>query len=126
MADITLSQREYEDLVTLAKRNLSNTELRTFEVNMAKIEARNGVSVYLLGLRWTEADMPTPPHYTFPREWPPTLTATMRKVGAPITREEVDAELAARASKPVTVLVTADPGLELGWTTLDDYFKVGP
>jgi hypothetical protein len=126
MPDITLSQQEYEDLVTLAKRTLNTPELRAFESSMAVIERRNGIEVSILALRWTEAGSPNPPHYTFPQSWPPEQEAVMRKVGGPITREEVEAELEARAKVPVTVLVSPDPGAELGWTTLDDFFKAGP
>lgn len=65
-----------------------------------------------------------PPTASFPRTWPPNLRFFLELVTRPIIRADVDAAVKARARNPVNILVTPDPGAELGWVTLDQFFLV--
>jgi len=43
-------------------------------------------------------------------------------ISRPIARADVEAVLKQKARKPVTILVTKDPGGVVGWATLDQFF----
>lgn len=124
MADITLEQQEYEALIALARQGVADApnRARELEAYLENIEQKNGISRYFLAIRWQELNEPLPPGVTFPRTWPPTLSATIELITRPIARADVDAVLEVKAKNPTSVMVTNDPGLVLGWTDVDEYF----
>jgi hypothetical protein len=120
--DLTLSLDEYEALVALARSGVSTTDARRdFESFLGSIEKKNGITRYKLWIQWQEADSPQPTQ-RFPESWPPQLRHYLELTTRPIARMDVDAVLKRKARRPVHVLVTPDPGAELGWTPVETYF----
>lgn len=120
---LTLSQEEYESLSTLARAGATTTEAqRQLHVWLTLIEQRNNVTRYGLWVQWQEADSPMPPNTNFPEQWPPEMRYFIQLFSRPINRADVDAVLAKKARRAVTVLVTPDPAGILGWSTPDEYF----
>jgi hypothetical protein len=100
---------------------------RDLEAFLKSIEEPNGIHRYFLAVRWQELAAPLPPRVAgaatrFPENWPPNLQGIIELMTRPIARADVDAFLLANAKSPVTVVVTADPGLTVGWTAVEDYF----
>lgn len=124
MADIVLSQQQYEALISLAREGAAGDAERTLLLDefLRGIESANGINRSSLWVRWQESDQPLPPTSSFPDTWPPQLEFFIELVGRLVARVDVEAVLDARASKPVNVMVTPDPAKRVGWTTLDDYF----
>jgi len=127
MADMTITQQDYEALVALARRGTTGeNHARDLEEFLRTIEDRNGLNRYFLAVRWQELDEPLPPGARFPGnhhgDWPTNLEGIIELTTRAIARVDVDALLAARASSPMSVMVTTDPGLRVGWTPVDDYF----
>lgn len=127
--DFTLHQDQYEALIELARRgtydqkgNIIPDVARQLSAWLQVIEKQNGITRSSLWIQWQEADSPVPPTASFPRVWPPELRFFLQLVTRPIGRADVEAVIAQKARKPVTVLVTPDPGAEVGWSTLDQYF----
>lgn len=122
--DFTLTQEQYEALIYLARLGVAGdaqkqTQLNTF---IKDIEKSNGVTRSFLLVQWQEASAPLPPGTNFPEKWPPELRVGIELVTRPISKADVEAVLANRASEPVSVLVTKDPAGLVGWTPLDDFF----
>lgn len=121
--DFTLNQEEYESLVALANAGATTIDQRRrLDAWLRKIEKKNNITRYQLWVQWQEVDTPLPPNTRFPLVWPPTQRAFIEFISRAISRADVDAVLASKARNPVTVLVTPDPGAELGWTAVDAYF----
>lgn len=123
MADFTLTQEQYEALVSLSRRGATTeSSLRQLEVFLRSIEKANGVTRYFLLVQWQESNQALPPTAEFPKVWPPELRATIELISRPIARADVDALIKKKAKQPVNVLVTTDPAGVVGWTQLDKYF----
>lgn len=102
--------------------------IRDLESFLKNIEKDNGIVRYFVGVRWTEAGAPLPPRVAgaptrFPDNWPPTLEGTIESLTRPIARDDVDKLIESRATSPLDILCTKDPGMVLGWTPVDDFFK---
>jgi hypothetical protein len=122
--NFTLSQEEYEALIALAQKGVATPdERRNLDAWLRRIEASNGIQRYQLWVQWQEADSPLPPGTSFPETWPPTQRAYIEFLSRPVGLADVQRVLQAKARKPVTVLVTPDPGAILGWTALETYFR---
>lgn len=121
MADMTLTNEEYQALLVLARQDKTPDMVRQIETFARVIDLRNGITRYLLNVQWQEAGQPLPPSAVFPTSWPPTLRALI-ELARPIAKVDVDALLAQRATKPVTVLVSPDPGGIVGWSPYETYF----
>jgi len=127
--DLTLSQEQYESLISLARRGTYDPDgtpnadkSRDLEAWLNLIEKANGIKRSLLWVQWQEAGSPLPATASFPTSWPPNLRFMIELLTRPVSKSDVDAVLAQKASKPINVLVTSDPGAELGWTTVADFF----
>lgn len=121
--NFTLNQEEYESLVALARAGaITPDQQRQLSTWLRTIEKNNEVVRYQLWVQWQEVDTPLPPNTRFPTTWPPTQRGFIEFLSRPIMRSDVTALLNRKARNPVTVLVTPDPGAELGWTAVDDYF----
>lgn len=121
--DFTLTQEDYEALISLARRGTTNQEQqRALDTFLQDIEKRNGVKRYSLWIQWTEAEQPLPPNTDFPRKWPPDLRYQLELISRPIAKTDVDEVLRVRARKPIGVLVTEDPAAVVGWVKLEDFF----
>ena len=127
---ISLNQEEYEALVSLARKGITNADgqidvekSRQLETFLQGLEKQSGISRYALWVQWQNAREPLPPNTDFPEKWPPELRAYIALTSRPIARADVDKLLSARASNPVNVLVTKDPAALVGWTDVDAYFK---
>lgn len=104
---------------------------RELEAFLKSIEKTNGITRYFLGVRWQEMNEPLPPRIAgaatrFPENWPPNLEGTIELMTRPIAKADVESYLKATARNPVSVMVTPDPGMRVGWTSLEDYFSHAP
>jgi|SRR5580658_3194508 hypothetical protein len=131
MPTFTLQQDQYEALIELARRGTFDAKgqvipdsARALNTWLQLIEKQNGITRSSLWIQWQEVDSPVPPTASFPRTWPPELRYFLQLVTRPILRSDVNDVITARARNPVNILVTPDPGAELGWVTLDQYFLV--
>jgi len=121
--NLTLNQEQYEALIHLAQAGADTPDKkRQLDAWLLLIEKANGITRSKLWIQWQEADQPLPPTTSFPESWPPTQRYYLELLTRPINRGDVTQVLATRARKPVTVLVTPDPGAILGWTPVDDFF----
>jgi hypothetical protein len=121
--DLTVTQEEYESLVTLARAGATTPEKqRQLDAWLKLIEKKNDITRYQLWVQWQEADSPMPPNTNFPEVWPPEMRALIQQFSRPVSKADVEVLLEKKARKPVTVLVTSDPAATLGWTALDAYF----
>lgn len=101
---------------------------RELEAFLKNIEKNNDIVRHFLAVRWQELDEPLPPRVAgaatrFPENWPPNLEGTIELLTRAIARADVDAFLSARAKTPANVMVTIDPGMRVGWTPVEDYFR---
>lgn len=120
---ISLSQEYYEALIALARLGAQTPDTnRTLDSFLRQIEQTNGIQRSILWIQWQEKNTPLPPQTAFPDVWPPELRYYLELVTRPITYQDVQEALKKKASQPINVLVTSDPGAQLGWTKLDDYF----
>lgn len=116
---VALTDEQYRVLVQCAFK--SPADLTVLSAFVDDIDRANGKVRYSLYVRWWEVGKPLPPGASFPRAWPENQEASITQY-TPISRAEVDAVLEARATNPVSVLVTTDPMRSVGWTELDVYF----
>jgi hypothetical protein len=123
----TLDVQEYESLIALAREGTKSTpdRARQLDTFLRSIEKKNGVVRDGLWVQWSEMDQPLPPNTRFPDVWPPQQRRYIELITRLVARVDVDAVLEQHARKPVDVLVTKDPGAQLGWTTLDQFFLTG-
>lgn len=122
--DFTLNQEQYEALIYLARKGVAGDSQKQTQLDafLKDIEAVNGVSRSFLWIQWQETSAPLPNGTNFPEVWPPKLRVAVELVTRPISKADVDAVLANKASEPFSVLVTKDPAGLVGWTPLDDFF----
>lgn len=120
---LQLDQQNYEALIALARKGAeSPDEQRRLDTFLRSLEKANGVIRHGLWVQWQEQDQPLPPTARFPEKWPPEMRFLIELISRPIARLDVEAVLKQKARKPVTVLVTKDPGATVGWSTLDQFF----
>lgn len=126
---ISLSQQEYEALVSLARNGTKNPDgtmnqdlSRKLESFLRLIEEGNDIERHFLWVQWQEADQSLPPTVQFPDKWPPELRTSIELTTRPIAKADVDAVLAKKARTPMNVLVTKDPAGILGWTQVESFF----
>lgn len=120
---ISMSEEQYEQLVGLARKGLSDNEAqRMLEDFLRTIEQANGITRYLLWVRWQEVGQIHPVNQPFPDGWPPTQQVRIERLSSPVTRAQVEAVVSSRGINPTGTLVSEDPGGQLGWSTIDQYF----
>jgi hypothetical protein len=126
--NFTLKQEQYEALIALARQGVQGSDVQVMALDafLRSIEKANGVTRDFLWVQWQELNQPLPSSNTvkFPDTWPPHLRKSIELVTRRIARVDVEAVLEANANDPTSVLVTRDPNARLGWTTLDDFFRV--
>ena len=127
---LQLEQGEYETLIEYARRGTLNADGTInqdsaigLDAWLRAIEAKNGVSRYVVWVQWQEQDAPLPAGTRFPTKWPPEMRAPVVLISRPIAKSDVTALLAVKAKNPTSVLVTSDPAALVGWTELDAFFK---
>ena len=127
--NFTLDQEEYEALIALARKGTFNEngqviadKARQLDAWLRKIEKENGVTRSFVWIQWQEVDTPVPTTASFPETWPPHLRYYLEMISRPVNKDDVQKVLQQKARKPVTVLVTRDPGAQVGWTTIDALF----
>jgi hypothetical protein len=121
---IQLELEEYEALSFFAREGAADADKkRQVEAFLQSIEKKNSVTRYFLVVQWQEAAYALPPTARFPNPWPPEMRFTLERTDRPIARADVEKVLSTKAKKPVTVMITTDPGGELGWQAIDTYFK---
>ncbi len=130
MATFTLSQEDYEALISLAQAGAQAldptspgkiTELDRF---LKKIEQNNGIVRYSLFIRWQDPTAPLPPGTNFPLTWPPTLQYFLQFISRPIALTDVMTVVNARTPNAVNIMVTPDPAGVVGWTQLSAWFTM--
>lgn len=124
MSSFTLSQEQYEALISLARGGAENDahKLTQLDQFLKSIERANGITRGFLMIQWQERSAPLPAGTQFPAKWPPKLRKVIELISRPIAKADVDAVIAQFASEPLDVLVTQDPAGLVGWTPVDDYF----
>lgn len=125
MATFTLTQEEYEALISLARQGaelISQDKVRSLEAFLKNIETNNNITRSLVVVKWQEQDAQLPPGTTFPDNWPPELTETIELVTRPVAKVDVEAVIAQKAKNPTNILVTRDPAGITGLTPIDDFF----
>ena len=123
MKNVTMSLEQYEALTYFARQGQSVETLREISAFLQSIEKDNQITRSFIWVQWQETDYALPPTARFPDKWPPELRFSLERADRPISRADVEQVLSTKAKKPVTILVTTDPGGELGWTPIADYFK---
>ena len=123
MATFTLTQEQYEALISMARTGATTAEKqRALDSFLKSIEAANGITRYALWIQWQEMDQPLPSTTDFPKVWPPEMRFYLENLTRPIAKADVNQVLTLKARKPVNVLVTPDPAGLVGWTELAAYF----
>ena len=129
---ISLDAEQYSALVSMAREGAKDDEgnilvekSRRLEAFLKDIEAKNDIKRFGLWIQWQETDHALPPNTNFPEVWPPSQRYFLELTSRPIAKDDVIKVLAARAKRPVNVLVTRDPGALVGWSELDSYFVNG-
>ena len=129
MATFTLSQEQYEALISLAQRGTYNpdgsvNQQQALVLNrfLMDIESANNITRYQLWVRWQDPTAPLPPGTNFPKTWPPTLSYFIQLLTRPISKTDVMEVVAQRTANAVNIMVTPDPAALVGWSTLDGYF----
>jgi hypothetical protein len=113
---ITMSRAQYDALLALAA-----TANATATADLRRtIDAANGITRYVLTIRWQDVGGTQPTRIELGKGWPPEQTYVL-ELERKITREDVDAVLEHNATNPVSVMVTADPYGVIGWYLLEDY-----
>lgn len=121
---ISMSEAQYEQLAGLARQGVNTAEgQRMLGDFLVGIEEANGITRYFLWVRWQEVGRIHPANQPFPENWPPTQEAKIERLNFPVSRATVEAVVADRSKNPTNILVSEDPGGELGWTSIDQYFS---
>lgn len=120
---ISLSLDEYKALISLAKKDKSEADLRVIETFLKNIDRRNGLVRYQLRVRWQEPHAVMTPMVTFPQQWPPNQDKLIERTDRSIAKADVMEMLRVYAKEPTNILVTKDYAGILGWTKLDDFFQ---
>lgn len=123
MKTVTMTLEQYEALTYYARYERTPDLIRSINVFIQDIEKTNEVVRSFLWVQWQETDYALPPTARFPDKWPPDLRFSIERTDRVLCRADVEKVLAIKAKKPVTVLVTTDPGGELGWVPINDYFR---
>lgn len=120
----TLTMEEYEALAARARRaQQTPDELRALSEFLRLIESKNGKSRFEMWVLWQEVDHDLPANTPFPTKWPPELKTRVEVLNRPVGKADVDAALRAHAKKPVTIMVTSDPGGEVGFDRYETVFR---
>jgi hypothetical protein len=127
---ITLTQEQYEALISLAQRGTRRHDGRVdqqqalvLDAALKDIETSNGIVRYQLWIRWQDPTAPLPPGQTnFPKSWPPNLEYFLQFISRPIAKTDVQGIVAQKTPNAVNIMVTPDPAALLGWTPIDTYF----
>ena len=129
MATFTLTQEDYEALISLAQRGTINPDgsrdqqrALVLDSFLKGIEKANGITRYFLAIQWQSPTAPLPPGTNFPDTWPPELRYFLQLISRPITQADVLAVVAQRTPNATNILVTRDPAGMLGWTPVADFF----
>jgi hypothetical protein len=129
MATFTLTQEQYEALISLAQQGTLNSDgsvnqdkALVLETALQDIEKANGVKRYSLWVQWQDPNAPLPPGVSFPKTWPPELRYFIQFLTRPVSKADVLGVVRQKTKNAVNILVTPDPGALLGWTPVDDYF----
>jgi hypothetical protein len=129
--NFTLTQEQYEALIALARKSTVDERGQTFPDKARSLDnwlklieqSQNPPIIRsALWVQWQEVDSPLPPGTEFPAIWPPNLRAFIELVTRKVTIADVNSIIQQRAKNPVNILVTPDPGAQLGWTTPAAYF----
>jgi hypothetical protein len=124
-SNLTLTITQYTALVALARVGavMQNADQTALEQFLVSIEKANGVTRYLLWVRWQELDEPLPSNVSFPTTWPSNLSQMIQIINRPVALTDVQAVLTSKAKNPTNVMVTPDPNAALGWSTLNQFFN---
>jgi len=121
---ISMSKAQYEQLVGLARQGIPTAEgRRALGDFLVAIERANGIIRHFLWVRWQEVGRIHPANQPFPENWPPTQEVKIERLSIPISRDTVEGVVADRSKNATNILVSEDPGGELGWTSIDQHFS---
>jgi hypothetical protein len=113
---ITMSRSEYDALIE-AGITTDNEEIYRLRNS---IDAANGITRYVINMRWQELGGTAPARINLAQGWPPQQVYRL-ELERRIERADVDTVLTQVATNPVDVQVTSDPRASVGWYNLDDY-----
>ncbi len=111
-----MSRDQYELLLQYATG--TRTADSVLDALKKKIDTANSVKRFFLFIRWMESGGAPPTRIEIGNGWPPTQQFELHMDRA-ISRDDVDTVLRTQAIRPVSPVVTTDPGGTLGWTELD-------
>lgn len=129
--NFTLTQEQYEALISLARRGTVDAKGQVFPDKalaldnwLKLIESSQTPPVVrsAIWIQWQEVDSPLPPGVEFPAIWPPELRFYLELLTRPVSLDDVNNIIKQKAKNPVNILVTPDPGAKVGWTTPAAYF----
>lgn len=121
MPSITMDIEDFTTLANWAEQyGIANDMYSSIRKLVHKIENANSLTRKFLGVRWLDAAAGPPPG--FPIEWPPAQSLQLSRYTSPWTHEEVTAAVAAHTANPVTIEVTRDRTMTVGWFDIDTFF----
>ena len=116
MANLTITQEEYEALVSLAQRGTTNPDgsidqERALNLNafLRNIEKVNNIKRYSLWVRWQDPTAPLPAGIRFPTTWPPELQYFIQFLSRPVGKADAMKVVNDRTPNAVNIMVTSDP-----------------
>lgn len=94
---------------------LDDHKLQAVTALIREINVANGVTEYVVRIRWLDRAHPHPrPTVDPPAAWPPELTDRLVQT-SPIRKEDIEALVARKSAQPIAIHVTRDPAGVVGW-----------
>lgn len=125
----TLTQSQYEALVSFARRGVVNDDgetnleqARQLDEFLKSLEVSNDIVRDGVWIQWQELGVPLANDTSFPDKWPPEMRFWLEFIGRRVSRADVDVTLQNQAVNAHNVLITKDPSARVGWTPVDDFF----
>jgi hypothetical protein len=113
---VQMTREQYETLLVAATAG----DPAVVAVLQPIVDAANGITRYVLHVRWQNVGGTVPSRIELGRGWPVEQTYVLR-LERRIERADVDTVLAQNATNPASTMVTPDPAGEVGWTYIDSY-----
>lgn len=121
---IQMTLEQYGALVFQARQGTKDPdEAVALAQFLAAIDKDNGITRFILWVRWQDLAAPVPPGFRdLSTTWPPGMEGSIERTDRPIAKKDVLEYLSQKTRKYGQVLVTRDPAKRVGWTELEVYF----
>lgn len=119
---MTLTEGQWKAVVAHLHLVMSAYPSRLEEIRqlIVEVDRANGRRTFVACVRWRDANSPHPRNIDNPAEWPPTLAACLTGPEA-ITKDAIEAYVAARTPQPAGIWATRDPAGKVGWRRLEEW-----